>query len=398
MENSWPTKTLGEICDINAGNSAPQNKMYFDGGSLPFFRTSDVGKIHHGFIDESADKLNNKGVKKLRLHRKGSLLFPKSGASTFLNHRVLMDIDGYVSSHLAVIKACNNKMDDKYLWYFSMTIDSRNLMQDQNYPSLRLSDIENIPIPLPPLPTQRRIVQKLDKIFAATAKARENAEKNLKNSRELFEAYLNNIFASQGEGWEEVSLGSVCDDVEYGTSAKSRKVGRIPVIRMGNVQNGRLNWDKLVYTNDGEEIKKYKLKMNDVLFNRTNSEELVGKTAIYKGERPAIFAGYLIRINVKKGLLDPDFLNLSLNSKGLREYGFSIMTSSVNQANISGGKLKTYPLLLPPLKQQRAIVKKLDALAAQTKKLEAIYRQKVADLEELKKSVLRKAFEGELRL
>ena len=165
---------------------------------------------------------------------------------------------------------------------------------------------------------------------------------------------------------------------------------------MGNIQNGRLTWDKLVYSDNKEDNKQYLLKYNDVLFNRTNSPELVGKTAIYKGEIPAIFAGYLIRIHRKENLLDADYLNYYLNSEIAMEYGKTVVISSVNQANINGTKLKTYPIPLPPLTEQKVIVKKLDELSTKTKKLESIYKQKLNDLEELKKSILQKAFNGEL--
>ena len=112
--------------------------------------------------------------------------------------------------------------------------------------------------------------------------------------------------------------------VEYGTSAKSSKSGNMPVIRMGNLQNGEINWDDLVFTSDDEEIEKYSLAFGDVLFNRTNSPELVGKTAIYRGERPALFAGYLIRVNHIQTLVDSHYLNLFLNSSLAKQYGNSL--------------------------------------------------------------------------
>lgn len=95
----------------------------------------------------------------------------------------------------------------------------------------------------------------------------------------------------------------------YGSSAKSDKEGKIPVLRMGNIQNGKIDWSDLVYSSNDDEIKKYTLEKNDVLFNRTNSPELVGKTAIYKGEQKAIYAGYLIKMRCSTHL-NPDFLNL----------------------------------------------------------------------------------------
>jgi type I restriction enzyme S subunit len=138
------------------------------------------------------------------------------------------------------------------------------------------------------------------------------------------------------------------------------------------------------------------LRHNDVLFNRTNSPELVGKTAIYKGESPAIFAGYLIRIHRMSELLDADYLNYFMNSRIAFDYGKTVVISSVNQANINGAKLKTYPIPTPPLSDQQAIAAQLDALSGETQRLTRIYEQKLAALAALKKSLLHQAFNGEL--
>ena len=147
------------------------------------------------------------------------------------------------------------------------------------------------------------------------------------------------------EDWEVKRLGNLVHNVEYGSSAKSKVSGRIPVLRMGNLQGGRLNWESLVFTDDDKEIKKYELRYNDVLFNRTNTVDLVGKTSIYKGEQPAIFAGYLIRINRRDDLLDAGYLNYILNTTFAKRYGALVLSIAVGQANINGVKLKSYPLV-----------------------------------------------------
>jgi restriction endonuclease S subunit len=142
----------------------------------------------------------------------------------------------------------------------------------------------------------------------------------------------------------------------------------------------------LVYTSNREEISKYSLKKNDVLFNRTNSPELVGKVGLYKGERPAIFAGYLIRINYKKDLLDPIFLAYALNSETIRNHGFSVMSKSVNQANINGALLKTYKIPVPPLSEQQKIVTEIEKIESEIAKSQKIINEMPA----LKDEVLKK--------
>ncbi|MEY8200762.1 MAG: restriction endonuclease subunit S, partial [Colwellia sp.] len=211
-----------------------------------------------------------------------------------------------------------------------------------------------------------------------------------------FESYLQQVFSQRGEGWVETTLGHLCEKVEYGTSSKSQPEGSTPVLRMGNIQGGAFNWDKLVYTDNDDDINKLLLNDNDVLFNRTNSPELVGKTAIYRNERPAIFAGYLIRIHRKKDLLDADFLNYYLNSKKARNYGYKVMSHSTNQANINGTKLKEYPINVPELSDQKALAENFRHLENKVKKIESIYEKKLSALDELKKSILQKAFSGEL--
>ena len=194
------------------------------------------------------------------------------------------------------------------------------------------------------------------------------------------------------EGWAKKQLKDICSKVEYGTAAKSQPEGKVPVLRMGNIQDGRIDWKNLAYTSDQEEIDKYLLKYNDVLFNRTNSAEHVGKAAIYKGEMPAIFAGYLIRIHRKEELIDADFLNYYLNSDAVREYGRTVMSQSVNQANINGTKLKEYSIPVPPLADQKRIVAILDEAIEGIDGVIANTRKNLANARQLFESYLNDIF------
>ena len=186
------------------------------------------------------------------------------------------------------------------------------------------------------------------------------AEKKIKKEKPLVEITDSEIPFDIPERWKWVSVGSVCVNIQYGSSQKSSATGKVPVLRMGNIQNGRLVWDKLVYTSDDEEIAKYPLQYNDLLFNRTNSKELVGKTAIYKSEFPAIYAGYLVRVTPL--LMCSDYLNYVMQSQFYWSYCQTVRSDAIGQSNINAEKLKRFVFPLPPLAEQKRIVAKLEEI------------------------------------
>ena len=330
--------------------------------------------------------------------KKGSLMIcTASGSKSHLGKVAFIDDDyGYAFGGFMGMLTPMNGLLPRYLFHLMTSEDYKDfigaLSDGANINNLTFDKLRRFPVP--PLAEQQRIVGLLDEAFEGLATAKANAEKNLQNARALFESHLQSVL--RNKKWKWKTLGDLCDDVEYGSSAKSKADGGVPVLRMGNIQDGRLDWENLVYTDDKAEIKKYLLKHNDVLFNRTNSPELVGKTAIYKSEMPAIFAGYLIRIHRKEELLDADYLTYFLNSQIAFDYGKTVVISSVNQANINGTKLKSYPIPAPSLTEQKAIVVKLNALSEETQRLARLYERKLAALEALKKSLLHQAFTGKL--
>ena len=137
------------------------------------------------------------------------------------------------------------------------------------------------------------------------------------------------------DSWVWGRLAWMTCGVEYGTAAKSAPSGEVPVLRMGNIRGAEFDWSDLVFTSNRDEIERYLLHDGDVLVNRTNSPELVGKTAIYRGNRQSVFAGYLIRINHIQSVVDGQYLNLFLNSRVARHYGSSVKTDgSTNRTSV----------------------------------------------------------------
>ena len=198
------------------------------------------------------------------------------------------------------------------------------------------------------------------------------------------------------ESWVWGKLGWLTCGVQYGTASKSAKVGSVPVLRMGNIQNAKFDWADLVYTSDDDEITEYLLRDGDVLFNRTNSPELVGKTAIYRGKRPAIFAGYLIRVNHIRALADSQYMNLFLNSPAARKYGNSVKTDGVNQSNINGTKLSNYPFPYCLIEEQREVACILEKMLSLFDETEADIIHELQKTDVLRQSILKKAFVGQL--
>ena len=188
-------------------------------------------------------------------------------------------------------------------------------------------------------------------------------------------------------------LGEVAQGFEYGSSAKSIKTGKVPVLRMGNLQNGVIVWENLVYTNDDAEIQQYLLKSEDLLFNRTNSRELVGKTALFDCEEKAIYAGYIVRFHMC-GKISARFSNSVMNSIYHRKWCDEVKADALGQSNINATKLREFIFPLPPLAEQQALVERVEKLTTMIDELGKQIAERKNQSEMLMQSVLREAFAG----
>jgi type I restriction enzyme S subunit len=272
-------------------------------------------------------------------------------------------------------------------------------------PHITKGGMEAWEIMLPPPAEQRRIADKVAAVLGRVDACRARLDR----IPALLKRFRQSVLAAATSGeltadwreenanpeWNSVSLGEVADDFSYGTSAKSSPSGDTPVLRMGNIQDGRLDWADLVYTSDKNEIEKYRLRPGDVLFNRTNSPELVGKTAVYTGERSAIYAGYIIRVRCSEDLL-PHYLNYCLNGPSGRDYCWQVKTDGVSQSNINAKKLAAFRFDLPSLSEQAEIVSRVDSLFALADRIEARLATAQRLVERLTPATLAKAFRGEL--
>lgn len=299
------------------------------------------------------------------------------------------------SSAIKILQPTCDLVNIKLAFYYMQTIH----LKGETHKRFWISEYSQIPVPLAPLNEQKRILAKLEQLLTDLDKGIEYLETTKQQLKVYRQSVLKWAFEGKLTNEKNIRWGflkEVVEGVEYGSAAKSKKQGKVPVLRMGNIQNGRFEWDDLVYTDNDEEIKKYLLKKDDVLFNRTNSPEWVGKTAIYKGEQPAIFAGYLIRINGKENALDPNYLNYFLNSQIAKNHGNKVKSFGVNQSNINGTKLKQYPFPICGLDSQKAIVKEIESRLSVCDKIEETIESSLQQAEALRLSIIKKAFEGKL--
>lgn len=199
-------------------------------------------------------------------------------------------------------------------------------------------------------------------------------------------------------GWQWVRLGELCiGSGQYGTSEKANgnQSTGTPVLGMSNIFEGRLRWDKVRFINlPPAELDKYRLDKGDVLFNRTNSAELVGKTAVFDGSRDAVFASYLIRLRINEATANPDFIAAYINSEGGRRFIEANMARAIGQVNISASTLMTMPVPIAPLAQQHRITAILKEQMAAVERARAAAEAQLNSAKDLPAAYLRAVFNG----
>jgi len=393
MKQGWVIKRLGDVCEIlNGGTPKTGIPDYWD-GNIKWITPKDMGKMVSKFVDETPRKITPLGLQK-----SSAKLIPSN--SIILSTRAPIGHLAINTSEMATNQGCrgiipSRDIDTYYLYYFlGKSVELLNdLGTGATFRELSTKALSSVEIPLPPLPEQKRIVAILDKAFATIAKAKVNAEQNLKNAKELFESYLQGVFENKGEDWEEKTLGEIYD-VRDGThdSPKYQENG-FPLITSKNLKNGLLNYDKVKFISEQDYInicKRSKVDKGDILFAMIGT---IGNPVVIKDD-PDYAIKNVALFKVPEGQ-NSYFLKYFLDTKSTIDKMMSD-AKGTTQKFVGLGYLRSFKILLPPLKEQQTIVKKLDALSAETKKLEAIYQQKIDNLEELKKSILQKAFAGEL--
>ena len=407
LPEGWKWCRLGEVADWGSGGTPSRKNPEYYQGSIPWIKT---GELNETYIFDSEEKVSEDAIKhsSAKIFPKETVVMAMYGAT--IGKTAIFGIDASTNQACACA-ICHKELDNHFLFNFLKSKKDYFLYNAKGgaQPNISQEIIKNTLIPLPPtLAEQQRIVKRIESMFAKLDEAKEKAQNvvdgfEIRKAAILHKAFSGELTANWrkengvcDDSWEEKTIGECCTSLKYGTAKKSESSGKVAVIRMGNLQHGEIEYDDLVFSNDEEDIEKYSLSKGDVLFNRTNSPEWVGKTSIYRGDIPAIYAGYLIKLDYIKTMLIGDYLNYMLNSPNAKEYCNSVKTDGVNQSNINAQKIGAYKIPVPSLPEQVEIVRILDIIIEKENKAKQAAEAVLEQIDLLKKSILARAFRGEL--
>lgn len=381
MKERWEIRKLRDVLKVQNGY-AFNSKLFTTETGKPLIRIRDIknGKLTETNFNGSYDKKYEVNAGDLLIGMDGEFgCYEWKGDKALLNQRVCR------------LQEFNNKLYPKFLFYginkYLKAIEDVTAFATVKHISSK--QIENIEIPLPPLQEQQRIVAILDEVFAAIDIAKANAEQNLKNAKELFESYLQGVFENRGDDWEFVKFEDLCKITRGHNPPKSKfiSVPQEGYVRFYQIRDGWAD-DYAVYVPITPQL--HLVEPDEILMVAYRH---IGK--VFRGVSGAFNVALCKISNKDRNKLDDDYLFYIIPTDIVKG---ELMKRSERSLipSMSVQHLKEILIPLPSINEQKHLVQKLNALSKQTQKLQDNYKQKINDLEELKKTVLQKAFNGEL--
>jgi len=380
MKVGWQTKTLNQITENLDNKRVPITKADRVNGEYPYYGASGIVDYVAGYIFDCDTLLVSEDGANL-LARSTPIAFPASGKY-------------WVNNHAHILKF-ENMITQRFVEMYLESIPLDRYITGAAQPKLNQMALNSIPIPVAPFFEQQRIVRILGEAFDGITTAKANAEKNLQNARALSESYLQSVFTQGGEGWEQKTLEEISTTFGRGKSKhrpRNDKIlysGKYPFIQTGDIRNA------------GHFITEY---------SQTYSEAGLAQSKLWpKGTICITIAANIAETGILgfDACFPDSVIGLVTNPKeaeiGFVEYllqSFKVRLQAKGkgsaQANINMGTFENERFPFPSVTEQKQIVAKLDILCKETQRLESIYKQKLAALDELKKSLLHQAFSGEL--
>ena len=399
MKNDWEIKKLGEVCEINIGRTPERgNSKMWDKEKKTdnvWLSIADLNNTEKGYISDSTEYVSDNAVPKMKLVKANTLLM---SFKLTIGRCAITKRDLFTNEAIAALPILDKNLDLFFLKYYLENFDWAKLTEGDvkvKGKTLNKEKLKEVPITLPPLEEQKRIVKILDEKFAMLETVKANAKANLQNAKDLFQSQLAKAFSNTT--WEKKRLGdctSIIGDGLHGTP-KYDENGNYYFINGSN-----LTITDIVFTPETKrvnetEYQKYKVELNEnTVFLSINGSTLGKRTAFYNNE-PVILGKSACYINVKSNTLNKYFLRHFFSSDIFQEYAWKEKTGAAIP-NLGLKAMRDLKIPLPPLPEQKRIVKELDTLSEKVRQLQEIYTKQIADCDELKQSLLQKAFTGEL--
>ena len=389
----WPVATIGAVCEVVSGATPKTGKPEFWDGNVPWVTPKDLSKLGQKHLSDTTRHITKAGLKSC-----SARMLPAQ--SVLLSSRAPI---GLVA--INTLPVCTNQgfkslvprfdlisPDFLFWWLKTQEKHIQSKGRGATFKEVSKKIVEDLQIPLPPLDEQKRIAEILDKVDALRAKRRAA----LTQLDILTQSIFLDMFgdpATNPKGWPVRTIRDLLESASYGTSKKAAAAGEFPVLRMNNItRTGEMDFAELKYMDLKEDQReRYLVRTGDVLFNRTNSAELVGKTAIYREANPMAYAGYLIRLRVNRKY-EPEYLAAFLNTVYSKRVLRSMCKSIIGMANINATELQALRIPVPPHPVQHEFAGCITAV----EKLKATHRISLVKQDDLFSTLQQRAFRGDM--
>lgn len=347
---------IGEICEIVSGSTPKTSIAEYWDGNVKWITPAELDDDSY-VIQDTVRKITELGVKKtgLTILPKGTVLFSSRAP---IGKVAIAGCDMYCNQGFKNL-ICSDVINNKYLyWYLkSKTTYLNSLGRGATFKELSKKILAEVELEVPHIKRQNEIVQRLERLCSIKKKRLEQLQK----LDELIQARFVELFGEpilNPKEWKIVTIGDIALDVHYGTSRPAVEGGKYPYLRMNNLTiDGHLDLTDLKYIDiPEEELEKCVVRKGDILFNRTNSLELVGKTAVFDLCEDMVIAGYIIRVRLNNKMILPEIFSQYMNHKTLKKILRGMAKGAVNQANINAKELQSIKIYVPNMKLQDEFV------------------------------------------
>lgn len=387
---------IGEFCTTGSGSTPSRKNIakYYTGGTIPWVKS---GELKENIITNSEEFITEAALSEtsVKLVPANAILLAMYGAT--VGRLAVLGMPSTTNQAICHIIPDPNVARVRYLYYALQSQVAHIINQGVGgaQPNINQGIVKNLKVPIPSLTIQDQTIDLLDRA--------DGIRKNRLTAIDLIETLKKSIFveifgdpARNPKGWKWGTIRDLVSEVKYGTSSKADSlVGEYPILRMNNITySGEMDFNELKYIDlDPDDTEKYLVKDGDLLFNRTNSKELVGKTAVFRGSKPMAYAGYLIRVRTNE-YANEDFLVGFLNSSFGKTTLFNMCKSIVGMANINAQELQDIKIYRPPIELQNEYRNRISRMLEFREKLYS----SLVKTEQLFASLQNRAFRGELSL